>query len=660
MQRRVSQRARRSAATPAASAELLSHNLRSRDHDASAHAPEPAPAGRGQGRDGSGSQWHSESQSQSSPWWRDVGVRRFLLVAALSTLILYFLTSPIRTSVWQRQEARSRREAGYLLEGAVPRLVGAPHVAFAADFSSRQPLAPAVLQRTVADTWPARRLWTPHYLARHAPALIRNVYVKRRRAPPAPSEHAPSSAPLRHAHEFGTHVFGPIWTAPKPLSALPSVRWQNPHELRDFTSADFFARLSRGADATGAPNAHAGRGRDGDGDGDGGAEASAESESESESEYVYLSGNLDDLGARLSADVHPLGELLLTPKQSQVNVWIGQKGVLTHLHCKLPVFLVVFTDMSAVVWWCGVVRCGVVWCGVVWRGVVWCGVAWRGVVWCGVVGCGVVGVVWCGVVWCGVVWCGAVWCGVVWCGVVWCGVVWCGVVGVVWCGVVWQTTRTTTSTCSSMDASASCCFPPSSGPTYRSSLSSTRATPRLRQTSPFRAETRDFLLCSMPMQWRQVCISSSLSLFLCFQFYSSVSPVTTRFLVPIVRLDRGSSGCPLWFSDRLTLVRCESLGCAGARRSAVPAAAVVPYGRGAGRQYLRERLEHVQPVRVSRAGQHWALWSLPSPPPLSYYATCIAHWLVGRTLPGVWNSILKIRTCFCSGLVWCVLLLWWW
>jgi hypothetical protein len=171
----------------------------------------------------------------------------------------------------------------------VPRERWDPGRDMASEVSQRVPLLPVVLTHTVADRWPARTRWTPEYLAQHARTL-RGVYWKNGTG---------REPPLRR-------VFGPIWIPSKPLAALPSVHWRNPHERRNVSALSFFERVavvSAAVESGAAPR-----------------------------EFLYYTGYLDALGRTLAAEAAPLDALLLTPKTSQVNVWVGPAGVVAHLH----------------------------------------------------------------------------------------------------------------------------------------------------------------------------------------------------------------------------------------------------------------------------------------------------------------------------------------
>jgi hypothetical protein len=134
-----------------------------------------------------------------------------------------------------------------------------------------------VVTNSVVETWPARKTWSFAYLRDHVPDTITGVYNNTQA------------------------VFGPLWRGNKPLTAVKSLLRRNPHHVGDMNKHAFFDAVE-GKEP-----------QDDDGDG----------------RFVYYTGNLNAPG--LGKDVQPL-KPLITGKVEHVNLWVGQKGVVTHLH----------------------------------------------------------------------------------------------------------------------------------------------------------------------------------------------------------------------------------------------------------------------------------------------------------------------------------------
>eukprot|EP00808_Paulinella_micropora_P025686 g57093.t1 len=150
------------------------------------------------------------------------------------------------------------------------------------------PRTPVVLRKTPADTWEARKSWTPSYFAQHAQdKKLKGVYQRE-----------------KDNQDHG--VFGPIWIGDKPLAHLPCCRTSvNPHKSVE-TSVEQFFQLS--------------------------TSTSISTSTLPGGNFSYFVSAVEDLGEKFVEDILPMDAFLKTPEHSQVNVWIGSPGVVTHLH----------------------------------------------------------------------------------------------------------------------------------------------------------------------------------------------------------------------------------------------------------------------------------------------------------------------------------------
>lgn len=131
---------------------------------------------------------------------------------------------------------------------------------------------PVVLRNSVIKKWKATK-WSPPYLQSRVKSLT-GIY------------------------ENNNRWFGPYFDRSKPLLELATRR--NPYKTNiKLTSDEFFKRLKYPQEA----------------------------------HYHYFTGDIEQLGDWAYSDIQPIKELLLlNPKRSSINTWIGQPSVVAHCH----------------------------------------------------------------------------------------------------------------------------------------------------------------------------------------------------------------------------------------------------------------------------------------------------------------------------------------
>lgn len=133
---------------------------------------------------------------------------------------------------------------------------------------------PLVIKNSIANRWPARKLWSPKYL--------QSKFKK-----------------LEGIYENSNRWFGPYYDTQKPLTTYTTH--PNPYKTDVIlTSKEFFNRIQ---------NPIPGR-------------------------YHYLTSDIDSLGNWGAIDdLYPLDDMLSpNPSRSSINVWIGQPHVIAHCH----------------------------------------------------------------------------------------------------------------------------------------------------------------------------------------------------------------------------------------------------------------------------------------------------------------------------------------
>lgn len=146
-----------------------------------------------------------------------------------------------------------------------------PNQPFAAKVSNLK--VPVVIKNSVTPTWPAFKKWNPAYLSKRIPIL-------------------------RHIYENNNRWFGPYYDKSKPLTHLSPRK--NLYYTNLTLQGDKFFQLL---------------------------------EDPKNNSYLYFTGDIDDVGRWAWDDIQPIGELLmLNPKHSSINIWMGQPHVIAHCH----------------------------------------------------------------------------------------------------------------------------------------------------------------------------------------------------------------------------------------------------------------------------------------------------------------------------------------
>lgn len=101
-----------------------------------------------------------------------------------------------------------------------------------------------------------------------------------------------------------TPYFGPLYRVNRPLlQSHPNITWANPFKIDRRTSNELFDQTVASASRT---------------------------TSRGVKEFVYYTGGLNT--PQLGADIFPNKEFLPRKLEQSINVWVGEKGVVTHLH----------------------------------------------------------------------------------------------------------------------------------------------------------------------------------------------------------------------------------------------------------------------------------------------------------------------------------------
>lgn len=132
---------------------------------------------------------------------------------------------------------------------------------------------PVVLRNSVVELWKARKRWKPSYLASKLQTLA-GIY------------------------ENDNRWFGPYYDTRKPLTNI-SVRVNLYRTDIKMTGKQFFRKLQEPVEGS----------------------------------HLYFTGGIEQLGDWAEGEVQPLQELLvLNPRRSSVNAWMGQPNVVAHCH----------------------------------------------------------------------------------------------------------------------------------------------------------------------------------------------------------------------------------------------------------------------------------------------------------------------------------------
>ena len=156
------------------------------------------------------------------------------------------------------------------LDAVGVKMLSSPHDSFARNCA--QGKVPVMLTNSVVKKWKAQK-WSPSYL-RSKLKTLRGIY------------------------ENDNRWFGPYFDRTKPM--LDNAVRKNPYRTDiELSAEEFFQRLDNPL----------------------------------QNRYHYFTGDIDQLGEWAYSEIQPLKELLLlNPKRSSVNVWMGQPHVIAHCH----------------------------------------------------------------------------------------------------------------------------------------------------------------------------------------------------------------------------------------------------------------------------------------------------------------------------------------
>ena len=191
---------------------------------------------------------------------------------SIKQLVLLFILLGFMNFAILRYRAYVSSKTAYEVTGGIEvKTLDSPRSRFARDCAAGG--VPVVVRNSVVGSWTARKKWTPDYLESKMGALS-GVYENENR------------------------WFGPYFDFQKPLGdfATRINRYRTDLEL---SAKEFFERI----------------------------------QNPTEGRFLYFTGDVDSLGEWAMGEIQPLKELLLlNPKRSSVNVWMGQPHVIAHCH----------------------------------------------------------------------------------------------------------------------------------------------------------------------------------------------------------------------------------------------------------------------------------------------------------------------------------------
>lgn len=216
-----------------------------------------------------------EDHEESKKWWYLWAA----LVAVVSVLIMVTWSITLFSRTYSEEYQNFKRSSSssngsskvYGTPGKVDvKVLSSPDASFARSCAQRG--VPVVLRNSVVQKWPAKK-WSPSYLQSKLSSLS-GIY------------------------ENDNHWFGPYFDTTKPL--LDHAVRKNPYQTDLKLSVDeFFQRLVK----------------------------------PQHSRYLYFTGGIEQLGDWAYREIQPISELLLlNPRRSSVNAWIGQPNVIAHCH----------------------------------------------------------------------------------------------------------------------------------------------------------------------------------------------------------------------------------------------------------------------------------------------------------------------------------------
>ena len=187
-------------------------------------------------------------------------------------LVLLFILLGSMNFAIIKYRAYASNKTIYEVTGAIEiKTLDSPRSKFARDCAMGR--VPVVMRNSIVESWAARTKWTPDYLESKM-GVISGVYENENR------------------------WFGPYFDIQKPLHDFATRTNLYRTDLK-FSAKEFFKRI----------------------------------QNPTEGQFLYFTGDVDRLGEWAMGEIQPLKELLLlNPKHSSVNVWMGQPHVIAHCH----------------------------------------------------------------------------------------------------------------------------------------------------------------------------------------------------------------------------------------------------------------------------------------------------------------------------------------
>lgn len=190
---------------------------------------------------------------------------------SIKQLVLLFILLGVMNFAILKYRAYVRNKTAYEVTGGVEvKTLDSPRSRFARDCAAGG--VPVVLKNSVIESWGARK-WSLDYLESKM-GVLSGIYENENR------------------------WFGPYFDFQKPLGDFATRINRYKTDLK-LSAKEFFKRI----------------------------------QNPTEGRFLYFTGDVDRLGEWAMREVQPLKELLLlNPKRSSVNVWMGQPHVIAHCH----------------------------------------------------------------------------------------------------------------------------------------------------------------------------------------------------------------------------------------------------------------------------------------------------------------------------------------
>ena len=198
-----------------------------------------------------------------------------VLVAVIAVLVMIIWSITVyssgRSRIPEPRFSPSKTSKVYRTVGEIDfKTLSLPQASFAKECAQKG--LPVVLRNSIVTKWQARN-WSPTYLQSKLKSLS-GIY------------------------ENDNHWFGPYFDKSKPLLNY-AVRKNSYKTDIELSSQEFFQRLDK----------------------------------LSKNRYHYFTGDIEQLGEWAYSEIHPISELLiLNPKRSSINAWMGQPHVIAHCH----------------------------------------------------------------------------------------------------------------------------------------------------------------------------------------------------------------------------------------------------------------------------------------------------------------------------------------